>query len=130
MEYLNNVADCLRNAGATATKFVKGEGVMKHLSVLIKPASALCNIRCSYCFYADVSSMREVRSFGRMLPETAEQMLASIYKELEDGDQLTLAFQGGEPTIAGLAYLSTLFLLQKYKKRASLFITRSRQMVC
>ncbi|WP_086348272.1 radical SAM/SPASM domain-containing protein [Candidatus Enterococcus clewellii] len=91
---------------------------MKHLSVLIKPASALCNIRCSYCFYADVSSMREVRSFGRMLPETAEQMLASIYKELEDGDQLTLAFQGGEPTIAGLAYFEHIISLTEIQEKS------------
>lgn len=77
---------------------------MKHLSVLVKPASALCNIRCSYCFYADISSMREVHSFGRMSTETTEKMIASIYKDLEDGDTLTLAFQGGEPTIAGLDY--------------------------
>ena len=24
---------------------------MKFLSVLIKPASSLCNLRCRYCFY-------------------------------------------------------------------------------
>lgn len=77
---------------------------MKSISVLIKPASALCNIRCKYCFYADISSLREVRSFGRMSAETAEKMIDSIYLDLEDGDELTLAFQGGEPTLAGLKY--------------------------
>ncbi|PWI82954.1 radical SAM/SPASM domain-containing protein [Enterococcus faecalis] len=77
---------------------------MKHISVLIKPASSLCNLRCSYCFYANISSLREVCSFGKMKEKVTEKMIKNIYADLEDGDQLTLAFQGGEPTMAGLNY--------------------------
>ncbi len=77
---------------------------MKHFSLMIKPASALCNMRCRYCFYADVSSLREVRSFGMMQPEVAEGIIARVYETLEDGDAVSFAFQGGEPTLAGLAY--------------------------
>ncbi len=77
---------------------------MKHISVLIKPASSLCNLRCNYCFYANVSSLRKIRSFGKMKEEVTEKMIKNIYADLEDGDQLTLAFQGGEPTMAGLNY--------------------------
>ncbi|MBC1520602.1 SPASM domain-containing protein [Listeria aquatica] len=77
---------------------------MKHVSVLIKPASSLCNIRCKYCFYTDVSSLREVKSYGKMSLETAKKMIANIFIDLEEGDHLTLNFQGGEPTLAGLSY--------------------------
>lgn len=77
---------------------------MKHVSILIKPASALCNLRCKYCFYANVSSMREVRSFGRMKPATVDALIHNVFADLEDGDELSIAFQGGEPTMAGLAY--------------------------
>lgn len=77
---------------------------MKHISVLIKPASSLCNLRCKYCFYANVSSIREVRSYGRMKAETMKTMIQQIFADLEAGDHLTLAFQGGEPTLAGLSY--------------------------
>ena len=77
---------------------------MKHISVMIKPASALCNLRCKYCFYANVSSLREVRSYGKMKPEVTEKMIDNIFIDLEDGDELTFAFQGGEPTLAGLSY--------------------------
>ncbi|GCF94182.1 radical SAM/SPASM domain-containing protein [Enterococcus florum] len=91
---------------------------MKHLSVLIKPASALCNIRCTYCFYADISSLRDVRSFGRMNAETAEKMIENIYCDLEAGDRLTLTFQGGEPTLAGLAYFKQIVsLIQRQAKQ-------------
>ena len=39
---------------------------MKYISFLIKPASASCNMRCRYCFYADVAEHRAVRSHGVM----------------------------------------------------------------
>lgn len=77
---------------------------MKHLSVLIKPASSLCNLKCNYCFYANISSLREVRSYGRMKEEVMEKMVINIYKDLRDGDHMTFAFQGGEPTLAGLKF--------------------------
>jgi len=77
---------------------------MKHISVLIKPASSLCNLRCQYCFYANVSSLREVQSYGKMKHEVAEKMIEQIFVDLNDGDHVTLAFQGGEPTLAGLSY--------------------------
>lgn len=81
---------------------------MKHLSVLIKPASSLCNMRCKYCFYANVSSLREVRSYGRMKIDLMTKMIDQLFVDLEDGDELTLAFQGGEPTLAGFSYFEQL----------------------
>lgn len=93
---------------------------MKHISVLIKPASSLCNIRCKYCFYADISSIRDVRSYGKMTEETAEKMISNIYLDLADGDVLTLAFQGGEPTLAGLGYFEKIVkLIQQQTKRVT-----------
>lgn len=77
---------------------------MKHIQLLIKPASSLCNLRCSYCFYADISSLRQVRSFGRMKPEVTTKLIDHVFQDLEDGDHLTIGFQGGEPTLAGLKY--------------------------
>lgn len=78
---------------------------MKHISILIKPASSLCNLRCKYCFYANVSDLREVHSFGVIQPEVTERIIENIFSSLEDGDRLTLAFQGGEPSLAGLPCL-------------------------
>lgn len=91
---------------------------MKRIAVLVKPSSSLCNIRCQYCFYADVSSMRAVKSFGKMTSETTEKMIENIFVDLEDGDDLSIAFQGGEPTLAGLKffkYLAEIISVQSKK---------------
>ncbi len=77
---------------------------MKQLAVMIKPASSLCNMKCKYCFYEDISNLRTVHSHGIMHQETVELMLLNIKNELDKGDNVTLAFQGGEPMLAGLEF--------------------------
>lgn len=77
---------------------------MRSFNIMIKPASSLCNLRCKYCFYADVVSHREVVSYGIMDNEKADIILTNIFCDLQRGDHVTFAFQGGEPTMAGLPY--------------------------
>lgn len=76
---------------------------MPSLSLMIKPASSLCNLSCEYCFYRDVSEHREQFAFEMMTQETAE---ALIEKSLDfaNGEPVAFAFQGGEPTLVGLAF--------------------------
>ncbi len=75
---------------------------MPPLSLLIKPASGLCNMRCRYCFYNDETDHREVASYGIMSAETAEILVRRVF-DYASG-QVTFAFQGGEPTLAGVDY--------------------------
>ena len=77
---------------------------VKNISIMIKPASSLCNMRCRYCFYADITNLRQVRSYGIMSRETTEKILENIRSGLQRGDQINFAFQGGEPALAGLDF--------------------------
>lgn len=77
---------------------------MKNINIMIKPASSLCNLRCKYCFYADVVKNRDVESCGIMTESTVCKMLRNIEADLETGDRVNFAFQGGEPMIAGLDF--------------------------
>lgn len=77
---------------------------MKQITVMIKPASALCNLKCKYCFYEEVSNARKTPSFGRMQEETVVKMLEKMEQFLVDGDKINFAFQGGEPMLAGKEY--------------------------
>ena len=77
---------------------------MKHLNYLIKPASSLCNLRCRYCFYCDIAENRSVSNLGLMQPETVQALVQKTFLELEPGGSVHFAFQGGEPTLAGLEF--------------------------
>ena len=79
---------------------------MPPINILIKPASGNCNMRCTYCFYADEQEHRSVSSHGIMSKNTMHRI---VDKAMEYGDGVcTLAFQGGEPTLAGLDFYEDL----------------------
>lgn len=75
---------------------------MPPLSILVKPASSSCNLRCSYCFYADEASIRAVPSYG-LMPETVSHALIEKAMKAAEGS-VTFLFQGGEPILAGLDF--------------------------
>lgn len=75
---------------------------MPQIHVMIKPASGLCNMRCKYCFYMDEMEKREQASYGIMTEETLENVIREILNFAEK--ECTIAFQGGEPTLAGLDF--------------------------
>ncbi len=86
---------------------------MPPLSIMIKPASSLCNMRCEYCFYHDVTDHRDIKSFGLMSEETAENLIRKAL-DFANGESIAFAFQGGEPTIRGLDFFE--FFCQKVKE--------------
>ena len=84
---------------------------MPPLTIMIKPVSSACNMRCQYCFYADVSHNREQASMGRMTDATLENLVRRAFRYADA--QVTFAFQGGEPTLAGVAFYEKLIAYQK-----------------
>ena len=84
---------------------------MPNISVLIKPASGMCNLQCKYCFYCDETKNREVESYGFMEEETLENVIRDA---LDFSDTAcTIAYQGGEPFLWGLDFLKKSMDLQK-----------------
>ena len=72
-------------------------------SLLIKPVGANCNQDCCYCFYAK-------KSKGLMSDETLQQL---HFQLLSIPNAVTLNWQGGEPTLRGLAFYEKAVLLQQ-----------------
>lgn len=79
---------------------------MNTFSTLIKPASSLCNMRCRYCFYCDVAENRDVPSYGMMERATTEKLIDRIFGAVTPPAAVHFAFQGGEPTLAGIDYFT------------------------
>ncbi len=89
---------------------------MPAISVLIKPASGNCNLRCEYCFYYDTMEKREQASYGMMSEETLEAVIRRVLDFAEGS--CTIAFQGGEPTLCGLDfYRKAVALEERYNDK-------------
>lgn len=98
---------------------------MSAASILIKPASANCNMDCEYCFYKCLSSQREKYSKGFMTERTLETLVREAVA-YADGS-LTFAFQGGEPTLAGIDFFRKAVELQKKYNTKNLKIENTIQ---
>lgn len=77
---------------------------MGNVTMLIKPASSLCDMRCRYCFYADEAAYRALPDMGVMSAETAEAVICSALEAAGRSGRINFTFQGGEPTLAGLEF--------------------------
>lgn len=84
---------------------------MKQYSIMIKPASALCNMRCRYCFYEDESSLRGTAHCGLMSAATARRILEAF--RAQQADRYAFVFQGGEPTLAGIEFFRAFSAMER-----------------
>lgn len=98
---------------------------MPPIHILMKPASGLCNMRCRYCFYADEMEKRNQASYGIMSLETLENVLQKVL-DFADGE-CTIAFQGGEPTLASLDFYRECLRLEKKHNHKNIRISHAIQ---
>jgi uncharacterized protein len=82
----------------------------KQFSLLIKPASADCNLACTYCFYLPKAGLYPNSARHRMSESVLERIVSSYLST----EQSTYSFgwQGGEPTLMGIDFFRKVVELQ------------------
>jgi len=78
--------------------------------VLAKPAGGSCNLDCSYCFYTKKTAMYP--GTRRMTVAGLERFVRELI-EATPTREVAFAWQGGEPTLMGLAFYEKAVELQK-----------------
>ncbi|MGA9628105.1 MAG: anaerobic sulfatase maturase [Bryobacteraceae bacterium] len=95
-------------------------------SLLIKPASAVCNLDCAYCFYLDrQADPYHALPARRMSLETLERLVDTYL--FYSYPHSVFAFQGGEPTLAGLRFFTKLVEFEKQYGRDGQTVANSLQ---
>lgn len=94
---------------------------MPPLTVMVKPVSMRCNMACGYCFYSDVAAHRAVSDAGVMSFDALEVLLRRAFAYAEG--ELSLMFQGGEPTLAGAAFYEKVLQLEERYARPNLKVS-------
>ena len=83
--------------------------------ILSKPTGAICNLDCKYCFFLSKEMLYPGSRF-RM----ADELLETYIKQLLESHQtpeVTIAWQGGEPTLMGLEFFQkSVQYADKYKR--------------
>ncbi|NHJ85584.1 MAG: anaerobic sulfatase maturase [Asgard group archaeon] len=91
--------------------------------LLIKPASADCNLRCKYCFYLEHLDPAQKKT--RMSDEVLNTLIAK-YMETEQSNY-TFIWQGGEPTLMGLEFFKKVVQIQQKYGRSGSIVTNVLQ---
>ncbi len=95
------------------------------VSVMLKPASSACNLKCEYCFYNSVSDSRQEAFKGMMSAETAESVIKKAF-DFVKGEDVFFTFQGGEPLLRGIdfyrEFVNLIKKLNIYNSKISLCI--------
>jgi uncharacterized protein len=89
--------------------------VPKAFHIMAKPTGAACNLNCDYCFFLKKKELYPGSNF-RMSDEVHEAYIRQLL-EAHQVPQVTIAWQGGEPTLMGLDFFQRSIELQKkYQK--------------
>lgn len=71
--------------------------------LLAKPTGAVCNLDCSYCFFLSKELLYPGSRF-RMADELLEAYIRQLIEAHSNLPEVTVAWQGGEPTLMGLDF--------------------------
>ncbi len=96
--------------------------------VIIKPIGAVCNLRCSYCYYLEKSRLYPETKTFRM-PDTLLEEFTRRYISAQPDHirEVHFSWQGGEPTLLGLKFFQKAVALQKRFQRPGLRIFNTMQ---
>ena len=94
------------------------------ISLLVKPASGLCNLSCAYCFYRRVQGIYPEMP-TKMSHPAAEEVIRKTL--LADAPHNSFCWQGGEPTLMGLDFFRDVVASQKKYARSGQVIENSMQ---
>jgi len=96
---------------------------LRPFSLLVKPASYGCNLRCKYCFY-----LKKKELFGTkhmMTDEVLEKMISSFMQL--PLPNYSFGWQGGEPTLMGLDFYKRVITFQQKYGRNGVTVSNGLQ---
>jgi uncharacterized protein len=88
---------------------------LSRFHLLAKPSGSTCNLDCKYCFFLSKEALYP-DSKHRMPEATLEAYVRQLL-ESQSGPEVTVAWQGGEPTLMGLDFFrKSVELVEMYRR--------------
>ena len=93
--------------------------------VMAKPTGAKCNLRCDYCFFLKKEQLYPDSNF-RMSDEVLETYIRQTL-DAHRTPEVTIAWQGGEPTLMGIDFFRKAVAMEKNAARPGVKIENTIQ---
>jgi uncharacterized protein len=81
--------------------------------MMTKPSGPLCNLDCTYCFYLEKTRLYPETTDWGMRDDVLESFVRQHIEAHGDHPVVSFAWQGGEPTLRGLAFFERVIALQQ-----------------
>jgi uncharacterized protein len=101
------------------------ENLPPRIHVLAKPTGATCNLNCAYCFFLNKAQLYPGSDF-RMSDAVLEHYIRQLI-ESHRADKVTVAWQGGEPTLMGLDFYRRAIAYQNRYQRPGMTFENTMQ---
>nr|MBP9531177.1 radical SAM protein [Syntrophaceae bacterium] len=103
---------------------MNGRLAPESISLLLKPASSLCNLACDYCFYRRTEELYpgHATKMTRKILETVIRKTLSVASPFN-----SFCWQGGEPLLMGIDFFRDVAAFQKKYARPGQIIENSLQ---
>jgi len=84
--------------------------------VFAKPAGAVCNLRCRYCYYLEKEGLSPRDESFPMSEEILESYIVQHIESCPD-EVIRFSWHGGEPTVLGVDYFRRIVAMQRKHRR-------------
>jgi uncharacterized protein len=109
----------------TGFRVMNPNTIPQRIHVLAKPTGSVCNLNCSYCFYLKKELLYPGSRF-RMTDEALENYIRQLIQSHQT-DKVTVAWQGGEPTLMGVDFYRRAIELQENHRRPDMTFENTMQ---
>ena len=99
--------------------------IPKAFHIMAKPTGSACNLHCDYCFFLKKEKLYPGSDF-RMSAQVHEAYIRQLL-EFHQAPRVTVAWQGGEPTLMGLDFFRHSVDLQKKHQKPGTHIENTFQ---
>jgi uncharacterized protein len=89
----------------------------REFQIFVKPAGAVCNLDCQYCYYRDKRSLYPDTGALRMTEPLLEEYIVQ-HIAAAPGPEIDFSWHGGEPTTLGVDFFRKAVELQRKHKPA------------
>jgi uncharacterized protein len=98
----------------------------REFQVFAKPAGAICNLDCRYCYYLKAQLLYPKSESPRMPDDLLEEYIVQ-HIDAFPGSNISFSWHGGEPTVLGLDYFRKIVALQRKHQRPGQRISNGMQ---
>jgi uncharacterized protein len=98
----------------------------REFQIFVKPAGALCNLDCHYCYYLQKELLYPQTESFRMADDLLEEYIVQQI-EIAPEPEINFFWHGGEPTILGIDYFRRIVKIQQKNRPSGIRIINSIQ---